>query len=199
MPSRPEAHGSAYSCRPWMPPYGAQAEGDDHVKYAATVPRSYVHRLAHEMRRIAKYTGLPQDALTIHVLTGLKPERGRVRITTRESYYTLPSGEQIYTNDATVTFRALDLGDKELRRIYGYIRAGTGGKGTKGLTDRDECLWTLVQDAGGPPSKHGDKGRFWRRRRDELKAAYSDAPSTSNGVEQNCRRILRILRPPRAA
>lgn len=167
-----------------------QKEDDDHAKSAFTILGSYPRLLARETRSMAKHTGLAQDALTMHVLTGMKPKRGRARIATRRNWYTLPSGEQIHTNEATVTFRALDLTDEELRKVYGYIRGGTGGKGTEGLTEKHEYLWTLVQNAGGPPSKHGEKGKFWQRIREKLAAKYPDAPRTNNGIEGSYNRIL---------
>ncbi len=73
-----------------------------------TVQGTYLYRLAKDTRRIATRTGLPQDALVVHVLTGLRPIRFRGRLATRESSYTLPSGEQIRINEATVTFYARD-------------------------------------------------------------------------------------------
>lgn len=173
-----------------------QEPEDEHIKWTPAIPGTYLYRLAKETQRIAKRTGLPQDALVIHVLTGLKPVRSRVRITRRWSYYTLPSGEQIHVNEADVTFRALDFTDKELRAIYGTIKRHVGGKGTEALDDKDERLWTLVQDMGGPPQTHGTKGPFWRTVQEKMNLAYPDAYTTWEGVKARYNSILKRLQPP---
>jgi hypothetical protein len=151
------------------------------------------------VRRIAEHTGLPPDALVTYVLTGLKPARSRARLTMRENWYTLPSGEQIGVNEATVTFRARDLTDKELRTIYGMVRRHVGGKGTKGLRDADVDLWELVQNLGGPPREHGSKGQFWEAVRERWNREHPDHPyTTRNGVKRRYERISERLRPPRS-
>ncbi len=59
-------------------------EEEPPAKWVPTVQGSYLYRLAKETRRIAMRTGLPQDALVVHVLTGLKPIRFRARLAKRE-------------------------------------------------------------------------------------------------------------------
>lgn len=174
---------------PYQVPY------DEHVKWTPAVPGTYLYDLAKETDRIAKRTGLPQDALVVHVLTGLKPVRSRVRVTERESHYTLPSGEQMHVNEAAVTFRALDLNDEELRSIYRMVKGHVGGKGTEALDDKDEYLWTLVQDMGGPPRMHGTKGPFWRTVQDKMNSEYPGAYTTWEGVKARYNRIVKRLQP----
>lgn len=177
-----------------------QVPDDEHVKWVPAVPMTYLHELAKETDRIARRTGLPQDALVVHILTGLKPVRSRARITTRESHYTLPSGEQLHVNEAAVTFRARDLTDKELRGIYQMVKGHVGGKGTEPLGDKDEYLWTLVQDMGGPPQKHGTKGPFWRTAQEKMNRQYPGDPYTTwEGVKSRYYSILERLQPPREA
>lgn len=170
-----------------------QVPDDEHVKWTPAIPETYIHRLAKETERIAKRTGLPQDALVVHVLTGLKPVRSRARITSRESHYTLPSGEQLHVNEADVTFRARDLNDKELRGIYRLVKGHVGGKGTEALDDKDEYLWTLVQDMGGPARAHGTKGPFWQARLEEFGRKYPGEITTRRGIEKRYDRILERL------
>ena len=179
-------------------PYHQNPDDDDeYAKLVPTVQGTYLYRLAKETDRIAKRTGLPQDALVVHVLTGLRPVRSRARLTTRKHGHTLPSGEQIHVNDATVTFYARDLTDRELRRIYNTVRDHVGGKGTKGLEDKDEYLWKLVQDMGGPPKQHGSKGRYWQKVQEAMNRKYPGRYTTSKGVQQRYFNILKRLRPPR--
>ena len=175
-----------------------QVPDDEHVKWVRAVPGTYLYDLAKETDRIAKRTGLPQDALVVHVLTGLKPVRSRVRVTERESHYTLPSGEQIHVNEAVVTFRARDLTDKELRSIYRMVKGHVGGKGTTEMGDKDEVLWTLVQDMGGPPHAHGRKGPFWRAVQEKMNEQHPEDPYTTwEGVKSRYYSILARLQPPR--
>jgi hypothetical protein len=147
---------------------------------------------------MATRCGIPQAALVTHVLTGLEPARSRVLLTTRENWYTLPSGEQIGVNEATVTFRARDLTNKELRTIYSVVRAHVGGKGTKGMKDKDVGLWELVQNLNGPPQEHGSKGQFWEMVRERWNREHpDDKPYTTwNGVKKRYERISERLRLP---
>jgi hypothetical protein len=175
-----------------------QKPGDEHVKWAPAVPGTYLYRLAEETRKMAMRCGIPQAALVTYVLTGLEPARSRVLLTTRENWYTLPSGEQIGVNEATVTFRARDLTDKELRTVYSLVRGHVGGKGTKGMKDKDEGLWELVQNLNGPPQEHGSKGRFWEMVRERWNREHPDDKpyTTCNGVKKRYERISERLRLP---
>jgi hypothetical protein len=192
-----DKHGIEIKFESTLLPY--QMRDDEHIKWAPVVPGTWLYRLAKETQRIAKRTGLPQDALVIHILAGLKPVRSRARITTRENHHTLPSGEQIHVNEADVTFRARDLTDKELRGIYRMVKGHVGGKGTEALDDKDEHLWTLVQDMGGPPQTHGTKGPFWQAVLEKLDRKYPGQITTRRGVEKRYERILKRLQRPREA
>ncbi len=125
--------------------------------------------------------------------------RSRAHLTTTQNWYTLPSGEQIGVNEATVTFRARDLTDKELRTVYNAVRGHVGGKGTKGIEDEDVNLWELVQDLGGPPREHGSKGRFWETVQARWNREHPDEEpyTTPNGVKRRYESILKRLQPPR--
>lgn len=191
-----DTHGIEITFESTLLPY--QGPDDEHVKWAPAIPGTYLHRLAKETERIARRTGLPQDALVVHVLAGLKPIRSRARVTTRESHYTLPSGEQIHVNEANVAFRARDLTFEELGGIYRMVKNHVGGKGVEALDDKDEYLWTLVQDMGGPPQAHGTKGPFWRAAQEKINLKYPDEPyTTGNGVKKRYYSILERLQPPK--
>jgi hypothetical protein len=175
-----------------------QRPGDEHVKWVYAAPGTYLYRLAQETVLLADRTGLSADALVMYVLTGLEPVRSRARLTTRENWYTLPTGEEIGVNEATVTFRARDLTDKELRSLYSMVRSGVSGKGTKGVGDKEVELWEMVQNLGGPPKEHGSKRNFWRTvqerwNRDHANGRYA----TWEGVKKRYESISARLRPPR--
>jgi len=135
--------------------------GDDHVKNAPVSPGTFLAKLAREVEQISRRSGLPPDALTAHVLTGAIPILPRVRGTKRDSYFTLPSGQQIRLPSVTLTFRTADLTFAELRELYDEIRDYMGGKGVRS-TDLDDLeLWNLVDELGGPPQPYKGVRRFW--------------------------------------
>lgn len=174
-----------------------QRPGDEHVKWVYTVPGTYLYRLARETILLADRTGLSADALVMYVLTGLEPVRSRARLTARENWYTLPTGEEIGVNEATVTFRARDLTDKELRSLYSMVRGNVSGKGTKGVGDKDVELWEMVQDLGGPPKEHGSKGNFWKTVQKRWNQEHADDTYASwEGVKKRYESISARLRPP---
>jgi hypothetical protein len=175
-----------------------QTPGDDHVKYAGTFPATYLRKLAIRTASIAQHTGLPQDALVIHLLTGLKPLRSRAQMKTTRHVRTLPSGEQITLNEATVAFRAQDLTYKEIRSVYKSVREHVGGKGTKGLEHKDVEIWKLVQELGGPPQQHGGKGPFWKQVLECWNHEHPDEPYTStNWAKNHYFKAAKRLKPPR--
>jgi len=175
-----------------------QKPGDEHVKSAPAIPRTYLHKLARETASMAKHTGLSQDALVTHVLTGLKPLRSRAQMKTTRNGYWVPRGEQITVNEATVVFRAQDLTEKELRSVYKNVRAHVGGKGTRSLEHKDVEVWTLVQELGGPPQQHGSKGLFWNKVLERWNREHPDEPYTStNWAKNHYFKAAKRLKPPR--
>jgi hypothetical protein len=177
-----------------------QKPGDEHVKGAPTVPGTYLCQLAEETRRIATRCGVPQAALVTHILTGLEPARSRARITTKENWYTLPSGEQIGVNEAMVIFYARDLTEKELSIIYNGVRRHVGGKGTKGMEDKDEAILELVQRLDGPPQEHGSKGPFWEKVLESWNREHpDDTYGTPDSLRMRYHRALKRLRLPQGS
>ena len=74
------------------------------------------------------------------------------------------------------------------------VKGHVGGKGTEALDDKDEYLWTLVRDMGGPPQAHGTKGLFWREVQEKMNLKYPDDPySTWEGVKKRYSSILERL------
>jgi hypothetical protein len=161
-----------------------QKQGDDYVQQVYTVPRTYLHRLALETKRVAKKTGLAQDALVVHVLTGLRPALPRMRVGRSQRMWSLPNGGQIFARWATVTFFAKDLTYKEHTQAYNMVREHVGGKGTEGIGYRDLMFWWLMQEAGPPPEK--GSVRFWKEEvLPRWKQIYPDVrPDTWQGVRK---------------
>jgi hypothetical protein len=87
---------------------------------------------------------------------------------------------------------------KELGRICSTVRGYVRGKGTKGVEDKDEDLWKLVQDMGGPPERHGSKGAFLQSVQEAINQKYPGQYTPSKGVQQRYFNILERLQPPRA-
>jgi hypothetical protein len=137
--------------------------GDDHVKNAVVSPGTFLAKLASEVQGVARRTGLPPDALTAHVLTDAVPILPRVRSTRHNSYFTLPSGQQIHLRSVTLTFRTADLTFEELRNLYSKVRSYMGGKGVRSTNLDDLEFWSLVEELGGPPEPYKGVRRFWQQ------------------------------------
>lgn len=101
------------------------------------VPETFIFKLAGEVNRMSRNTGLPPEALTAHVFTGITPLLPRVRKTDHENHVRLPSGEQAHLRSVTLTFRTADLTFEELRTIYDGLKNHMGGKGIQALTPED--------------------------------------------------------------
>lgn len=174
-------HGIELEFKATLLPY--RKPGDDHVKNVYTVPRAYLHKLALQTKRVAKHTGLAQDALVVHVLTGLRPAAPRMRVSDPQYMLSLPDGEQVFARWATVTFFARDLTYEEHKRAYNTVREHVGGKGTEGIGYRDLTFWWLMQEMGAPPRE--DKTRFWEEGLRRWKQLYPDAkPNGWQGVRK---------------
>jgi len=155
-----------------------------HVKNVPTVPRTCLYRLALETKRVAKRTGLAQDALVVHVLTGMRPAVPRVRVGEPQHMLALPNGEQLFARWATVTYFARDLTFEEHRQAYNMVREHVGGKGTEGIGYRDLTFWWLMNEMEAPPQK-GDKTRFWQEGLRRWKQLYPDVkPDRWEGVRR---------------
>jgi hypothetical protein len=169
-----------------------QRPDKDHVLYAQTIRGSFANRLAREVRRVAGLTGIPADALTIHVLTGLSPVRPRVWQTATHKLYAATDGSQVVTNEVTIRVLTPDLQRREWNALFEAVRRPLPGR----ISATDAEIWALVQDLGGPPTSHGSKGPFWQRVLDAYNAAHPDAPRTStNWVKKSYNRAVAVLTP----
>jgi hypothetical protein len=169
--------------------------GDDHVKNAPVSPGTFLAKFASEIQRVSRRTGLPPDALTAHVLAGAVPILSRVRSTRRDSYFTLPSGQQIRLKSVTLTFRTADLTFDELRKLYDEIRGYMGGKGVRS-TDLDDLeFWNLVEELGGPPEPYKGVRRFWRQVLDSWNAAHPERRPLKSweGLQDRYERLCKRL------
>ena len=105
-------------------------------------------------------------------------------------------GERIAVNEATVTFRAQDLTDEDLRSVYNSVRDHMGGKGTKGLEHKDLEVWKMVKELGGPPQQHGSKGLFWKKVLENYVRKHPDEPYTStNWAKKHYFKAAKRLNP----
>lgn len=189
------AHRLGLDVSPRMRSLPYQRPDDDHQKSAPVAPGTFLFKLAGEVNRISRSTGLPPDALTEHVFTGITPLMSRVRITNRENHTRLPSGEQAHSRSVTLTFRTADLTFEELRTIYEQVKSHMGGKGIQALTTEDFELWELVQLEGGPPEPYQGVREFWRNLLKEWNRKHpNDTPLKSwEGLQKRHRRICKRL------
>lgn len=170
--------------------------GDDHQKNAPVVPGTFLFKLAGEVNRVSRNTGLPPDALTAHVFTGITPLMSRVRITDHEKHVRLPSGEQGHFRSVTLTFHTADLTFEELRTIYDQIKGHMGGSGVQALTQEDFELRQLVKEMGGPPEPYSGVRAFWLEVLGRWNENHPDAYTTWEGVKSRYSRIMKRLQPP---
>lgn len=182
-----------------------QRPGEDHMRSVHTSPQTYSRLLANRTSFIARYTGLPQDALVMHVLTGFEPERRRVSVkTTESSYAPYPGGPQLHTKHVQVSFYVRDLSEKQLRDIYNSVRGHITGLNRKAHVEESQArIYELVHEHDGPwrkDWKHGGK-------EDLLRAVLADAQSeglthsrgvyaTTKGIEKAYDAARKRLEPP---
>ena len=168
---------------------------DKHRKNAPVFPDTFLFKLAGEIDRVSRTTGLPPEALTAHVLTGLMPVMPRVRITEHKSHPRLPSGEQAHLRSVTLTFRTADLTFKELRTIYDEIKTYMGGKGVQAPTLEDLELWELVQEMGIPPEPYNGVREYWQRVLEELNRRHPEGVPLKSweGLQKRYRRVRKRL------
>ncbi len=174
-------------------PYGRP--GDDYQKNAPVAPGTFLFKLAGEIDRVSRNTGLPPDALTGHIFTGGTPLLPRVRRTNHEKHARLPSGELTHLRSVTLTFHTADLTFAELRTIYDGIKTYMGGKGVQAPTSEDLEFWELVEDMGGPPEPYQGVREFWRRVLEVWNQKHPNrAPLKSwEGLQDRYRRLRKRL------
>lgn len=137
--------------------------------------RPKLEGLQRETKRIAKATGFREYAVTLHVLTGLKPMLPRFTIKAPlnpqvPSHFAItPDGGQLKRNYIQVEINAADLSPSELRGIYDKYRSGLNIEKSKTISKEQFRLYYLVKEKGGPPTAKGTTG-FWRQVKDEWNA-----------------------------
>lgn len=169
--------------------------GDGHLRNAHVSPGTFLWKLASEVERVSRKSGLPPDALTAHVLTGVTPILSRVRFTEREDHFNLPSGQQMHSRSVTLTFRTADLTFEELRELYDEIKDYMGGKGVRHADLDDFEFWNLVEELGGPPEPYKGVRRFWLRVRDRWNAAHPERKPLKSweGLQDRYQRLCKRL------
>lgn len=174
-------------------PYGRP--GGYHQKNASVAPGTFLFKLAGEINRASRSTGLPPDALTAHVFTGITPLMPRVRRTDHQKHFRLPSGEQAHLRSVTLTFRTADLTFEELRTIYDDVKSYMGGSGVQTPTLEDFELRELVEHMGGPPEPYNGVREFWRKVLEEWNRSHpDDAPLKAwEGLQKRHSRICKRL------
>lgn len=165
-----------------------QRPNEDHVKHVPVVPSTYLYRLAKETKRIAKFTGLPEDAFTMHILTGLRPQLSQVRSKHQESRFTLPDGEQLLSRWVDVRFFARDLREEDLRKVYSAIRDGLGVAGKRPFKDEDLHFLQFIEDIGPIPEK--GKMEFWEDALSHWRRLYPETKiTTRDGMKRKFERL----------
>ena len=152
-------------------------------------------RNSREVEQISRQSALPPDELTAHVLTDAIPILSRWSTTECNSYFTLPSGQQINFRCVTVTFRTADLTFAELRERYDEIREYMGGKGVRSTGLEDLELWNLVEELGGPPQPYKGVRRFWLQVLERWNADHPEREPLKSweGLQKRYKRLRKRL------
>jgi hypothetical protein len=174
-------------------PYGRP--GDNFQKNAPVFPGTFLFKLAGEIAKVSRQTGLSPEALTAHVLTDVEPLMPRVRRINHDNYFRLPSGKLAHLRSVTLTFRTTDLTFEELRALYDDIKSYMGGAGVQAPTLEDFEFWQLVEEMGGPPEPYQGVRNFWQ---DVLKKWNQQHPNDTplkswEGLQKRHRRICKRL------
>jgi len=173
------------------------------AQQVATVPGTFLHRLARETDQVAKRTGLRPDALVMHILIGSEPVRPRLWITEGYDDHPLPTGEVRPRRYVTVTFDTPDLTERELQTIHSEIRGYIGGKGTNAFHWGDLTFWEFmeefIQDVGPLPEKRRGRGKYWEEARQRWNREYATKNEghtyygSANGVKQRYNKLQKRL------
>ncbi len=141
--------------------------------------REDLEKLQREVARMSKTTGFKESALTIHILTGLKPLIPRTTIKASlfpgeipKHLAIMPDGTQLRRNYMTIEINAADLTSGELKSIYDGYRRSLNIKKKKSINEDQFRLYHLVKSKGGPPSKKGTT-KFWQ----DIQKEWNSIPS----------------------
>ncbi len=135
-------------------------------KDVIVLPNALLFELAKSTESFADSSGVPQQDVVDHVLTGSKMIRPRYSTTFTDGWIRknpVDRGEGfLTTTHATVRFSAKDINERDVRDVQKQVHAEVTGRGKKGFLKPSHLrVWQLVQARGGPPREHGTKGRFW--------------------------------------
>ncbi len=169
-----------------------QRSDSAHAKVVSPVPNTFLEKLARQTERLAENTGVSQDVLVAHVLTGLRPVLPRVRESRVKKVFTLPGEEQLGSRWETLTFFSADLTYKEFRQAYNGVREYMGSKRTKGFKYKDIVTLRLVEEEmGGPPQKA--KMKFWQEAQRRYDSDYPGEITTPDGMKRRYDRLCKKL------
>ena len=154
-------------------PYHAERDGF-HVDIVDTVPGTFLEKLARETKSAFEKIGVDQDALVVHVLTGLTPIRPKVRSRRSESIFRLPNGEQLISRREAITFYEGDLKSEQVARRYQASKRYLHGQGAmvRGLKLWETEFLNLVNEMGGWPKSN--MTAFWESAQGRWNHAYGN-------------------------
>lgn len=149
--------------------------GDDgFVTSIPVVEQTDLATLAAAVKRISNATGFREYAVTVHILTGLKPILPRVSTSVRPSWHELPAGNHLWRKQAVIEINVADLTFDELKEIYDNYRKELDVVKKKPLNKQQIKLYNLVASKGGPPRK--GVTAFWKAIQEEWNGDASNSP-----------------------
>ncbi len=144
------------------------------------------------VEKMSKATGFEEYALTIYVLTGLKPLLPRMKVVPMIQWAELPDNQYINRKYVLITLNATDLTYKELKLVYDRYRSSLNIKKKKPISKDQFELFQMVVDKNGPPKKKAT--HFWN----DLLKEWNNIPGkkiykTWEGVYRVYNRIIKTL------
>lgn len=141
---------------------------DGQVKRAMVLPNTLLFDLAQTTESFANSSGVPQQIVVDHVLTGSKLIRPRYQQTFTDGLTLKNPADRsegfLDTTHTTVRFFARDINERDMRDVQKRVHAEVTGRGKKGTLKPSHLrVWELVEARGGPPREHGTKARFWEK------------------------------------
>jgi len=138
---------------------------------------SILAKLEQASHEIAEAIGLDKADVVAWILADDKPTIPPIRI--HKKFPELKLSEKETLRNCTVVIEIIDpehLTYNQIMDIYHYIREGFKVTKVKALTVDDQRLRDIVKRLGGVPTKHGTKGVFWKKVRQEWKRETPDTP-----------------------
>jgi hypothetical protein len=134
----------------------------EYTRIVVALPKTYLYKLAKEVKRVSKATGFSPASLTMYVLTGLKPIIPRTKVTKNLTSTLLTNEEQIRRTSISIDINVADLTFEELKALYDKYRSLLNIKRKTPISDEQAQFYRFVKSQGEPIKGKGSTA-FWKQ------------------------------------